>query len=51
MSEEARIWRVHNEEVDRIDAALIRGWTQNLDNQLIFVSIDLSYQKVCLMMS
>jgi len=38
MSDEARAWRMYNDEADRIDAELIEGWTGNLDNQLIFVS-------------
>jgi hypothetical protein len=36
----ARVWRVYNDEADRIDAEMVAGWRGTLDTLLIFVRID-----------
>jgi hypothetical protein len=38
MSDDARVWRVYNDESERQDADLVEGWRSTLDTQLIFVS-------------
>jgi hypothetical protein len=38
MSDNARVWRVYNDESERQDADLVEGWRSTLDTQLIFVS-------------
>ena len=42
MSDDARVWRVYNDESERQDADLVEGWRSTLDTQLIFVSHHLS---------
>jgi hypothetical protein len=37
MSDNARVWRVYNDEADRIDAEMVDGWRSTLDTPLIFV--------------
>ena len=34
---DARLWRVCNDETDRIDGELVDGWAKSLDTQIIFV--------------
>ena len=38
MGENARVWRVYNDEADRIDAEAVDRWRNTLDTLLIFVS-------------
>jgi hypothetical protein len=38
MGDNARVWRVFNDEADRIDAERVDGWRSTLDTLLIFVS-------------
>jgi hypothetical protein len=40
MENNARVWRVYNDEADRIDAEMVAGWRGTLDTLLIFVRID-----------
>lgn len=37
LEDTARIWRVVNDEADRIDLELILRWISILDNQFLFV--------------
>jgi hypothetical protein len=39
VSENARVWRVYNDEADRRDAEMVAGWTSTLDTLFIFVSL------------
>ena len=39
MNDTARVWRVYNDEADRIDAEAVDKWNTTLDTLLIFVSI------------
>ena len=39
MSDNARVWRVYNDESDRIDAEMVAGWKGTLDTLLIYVSV------------
>ena len=38
MDDGARVWRVSNDESERIDVELVEGWTGTLDTLFIFVS-------------
>jgi hypothetical protein len=38
MSDNARVWRVYNDEADRTDMEMVDGWKGTLDTLLIFVS-------------
>jgi hypothetical protein len=38
MSDNARVWRVYNDEADRTDMERVDGWKGTLDTLLIFVS-------------
>jgi hypothetical protein len=40
MGDHARVWRIYNDEADRIDAEMVAGWRGTLDTLLIFVRID-----------
>jgi hypothetical protein len=39
MGENARVWRVYNDEADRTDMEMVDGWKGTLDTLLIFVSV------------
>lgn len=39
MADNARVWRVGNDETNRIDAQAVEGWLSFLDTLLIFVRI------------
>jgi hypothetical protein len=39
LSENARVWRVYNDEADQRDAEMVEGWRSTLDTLLIFVSL------------
>ena len=34
---EARVWRVYNDESERIDGEMVEGWKSTLDTLFIFV--------------
>jgi hypothetical protein len=38
MDDDARVWRVYNDEAERIDAEKVEGWKSTLNTMLIFVS-------------
>jgi hypothetical protein len=42
MGDHARVWRVYNDEADRIDEDMVTGWKGTLDTLLIFVGIILT---------
>ena len=42
MDDEARVWRVYNDESERIDFEIVEGWTSTLDTLFIFVSSTVS---------
>jgi hypothetical protein len=39
LTENARVWRVYNDEADRSDAEMVAGWTSTLDTLFIFVRV------------
>jgi hypothetical protein len=41
MSDDARVWRVYNDEAERVDAEMVEGWRSILDTLLIFVRFDI----------
>lgn len=42
MADSARVWRVYNDEADRIDAEIVDRWKATLDTLLIFVGFQCS---------
>jgi hypothetical protein len=40
MDDDARVWRVYNDEAERQDADMVDGWRSTLDTLLIFVGSD-----------
>jgi hypothetical protein len=38
LTEDARVWRVYNDEADRHEAEMVEGWRSTLDTLLVFVS-------------
>ena len=39
MGDHARVWRVYNDEADKLDEDMVTGWKSTLDTLLIFVRI------------
>jgi len=39
MSEEARVWRVYNDEADRVDSEMVEVWKSTLNTLLIFAGL------------
>ena len=39
MADNARVWRVANDETERSDAEMVNGWLGTVDSLLLFVSV------------